>query len=138
MPELKTEAERRRAPRRRLETRVALKTDKAIFFMESLDISSTGIRLQSEVGIDVGTRCRLVPFFDDVSRLFEASGTIVRANEVFVESRPGFAVGSDASRAQMGIRFDTLSPEELSALLAILRNERTSVPAPALIAGGRA
>ena len=127
------EAERRIAPRRRLETRVALKTDKAIFFMESLDISSTGIRLQSEVGLEVGTRCRLVPFFDDVSRLFEASGTVVRANEVTVESRPG-----NSSRAQMGIKFDTLSPEELSALLTILSNERSSAPAPAFIAGGRA
>ena len=62
MPELKvvrinqTAAERRRAPRRKLETRIALKTDKAIFFMESLDISSSGIRVQSEVGIEQGPR----------------------------------------------------------------------------------
>src|SRR5438128_10830189 len=58
--------ERRRDPRRSLQTRVALKTDKAIFFMESLDISTTGIRVQSEIGIEVGTRCRLIPFFDVV------------------------------------------------------------------------
>jgi hypothetical protein len=143
MPELKVvrttnTAERRRAPRRKLETRVALKTDKAIFFMESLDISSTGIRVQSEVGIEIGTRCRLVPFFDDVSRLFEASGTVVRLNEVPVEGRPGVPVQSESSRSQMGIRFDTLSPAELAALLGILSHEPAPVAAPLLVAGGRA
>lgn len=131
-------AERRVAPRRKLETRVALKTDKAIFFMESLDISSSGIRVQSEVGIEVGTRCRLVPFFDDVSRLFEASGTVVRLNEVPVESRPGYTVQSESSRAQMGIHFDTLSAAELEALLSILRNEPAPHEATVLVAGGRA
>ena len=49
--------DRRCAPRRPLHTRVALKTEKAIFFMESLDVSTSGIRLQSEVNIEIGTRC---------------------------------------------------------------------------------
>ena len=144
MPELKvvrinqTAAERRRAPRRKLETRIALKTDKAIFFMESLDISSSGIRVQSEVGIEIGTRCRLVPFFDDVSRLFEASGTVVRLDEVPFEGRPGVAVQSESSRAQMGIHFDTLSPAELEALLGILSNEPAPTAPQFLVAGGRA
>ncbi len=131
-------AERRVAPRRTLETRVALKTDKAIFFMESLDISSSGIRVQSEVGIEIGTRCRLVPFFDDVSRLFEASGTVVRMNEVPVESRPGYTVRSESTRAQMGIRFDTLSAAELEALLSILSHEPAPHADTVLVAGGRA
>lgn len=135
-----TSDERRKAPRRRLETRVALKTDRAIFFMESLDISSTGIRLQSEVGIEVGTRCRLVPFFDDVARLFEASGTVVRITEVPFSGRGGMSAPSEQTRAQMGIQFDTLSPAELEALLAILSmdREQAEAPRPALIAGGRA
>jgi PilZ domain len=138
MPELSktlkvasSNAERRTAPRRKLETRVAIKTDRAIFFMESVDISSSGIRVQSEIGIEVGTRCRLVPFFDDVARLFEASGTIVRLRE----SRPAV---SDAGRSQMGIRFDTLSPSELEALLAVLSQEPAQVPLAGLVAGGRA
>jgi hypothetical protein len=130
-------ADRRRSPRRRLETRVALKTEKAIFFMESLDISSTGIRVHSEVAIEVGTRCRLVPFFDDVSRLFEASGTIVRVNEVSAHGRTGHSVQSESTRAHMGIQFDTLSPAELEALLAIMSMSE-SAPALAVAVGSRA
>ena len=109
--------DRRCAPRRPLHTRVALKTEKAIFFMESLDVSTSGIRLQSEVNIEIGTRCRLVPFFDDVTRLFEANGTVVRLSSSSEPvSRP-----SDAGRSDLGIQFDTLSQAELDALLAILR-----------------
>lgn len=132
----RTIEERRQFPRRALETRVALKTDRAIFFMESLDISATGIRLQSEVGIDVGTRCRLVPFFDDVARLFEASGTVVRVTEVELDGPAGT---NGKMRAQMGIQFDALSPAELEALLGILSMEppQSAMP-PALVAGGRA
>jgi c-di-GMP-binding flagellar brake protein YcgR len=124
-------ADRRCAHRRKLETRVALKTDKAIFFMESVDISSSGIRVQSEIGIEVGTHCRLVPFFDDVSRLFEASGTVVRMRET---NRSNSEMGT----AQMGIQFDALSPSELEALLMILSNEPVHLPQPSLVAGGRA
>ena len=53
--------DRRKQERRSLQTRVALKTDRAIFFMESKDISTQGICVESEVGLEVGTRCRLIP-----------------------------------------------------------------------------
>lgn len=125
----KRSLDRRRAVRRPLVTRVAVKTDKAIFFMESMDISETGIRVVSEVGIPEGTRLRLVPFFDDVSRLFETSGTVVRASEIADgrASRP-----LDATQADMGIEFDVLGQAEMAALLGILR--LADVPAtPALL-----
>ncbi len=114
----KRSLDRRRATRRPLVTRVAVKTDKAIFFMESKDISETGIRVVSEVGIPEGTRLVLVPFFDDVARLFETRGTVVRSAEVADgrASRP-----SDATQADMGIEFDVLGQEEMAALLGILR-----------------
>jgi hypothetical protein len=114
----KRSLDRRRATRRPLVTRVAVKTDKAIFFMESKDISETGIRVVSEVGIPEGTRLVLVPFFDDVARLFETRGTVVRSAEVADgrASRP-----SDATQADMGIQFDVLGQEEMAALLGILR-----------------
>jgi len=125
----KRSLDRRRATRRPLVTRVAVKTDKAIFFMESMDISETGIRIVSDVGIPEGTRLRLVPFFDDVSRLFETSGTVVRASEIADgrASRP-----SDATQADMGIEFDVLGQAEMAALLGILRLA-DDVPAPALM-----
>lgn len=116
-------ADRRRAPRRPLKTRVALKTEKAIFFMESVDVSTSGIRLQSEIPIEVGTQCRLVPFFEDVDRLFEASGTVVRVSDA-----PSTR-SHDAAHSQLGIQFDALSPAELEALLGIL--SRADAP-PAL------
>lgn len=114
----KRSLDRRRSTRRPLVTRVAVKTDRAIFFMESKDISETGIRVVSEVGIPEGTKLRLVPFFDDVARLFETSGTVVRASEVLDgrASRP-----SDATQADMGIQFDPLGQQEMAALLGILR-----------------
>ena len=110
----KRSLDRRRATRRPLVTRVAVKTDKAIFFMESKDISETGIRVVSEVGIPEGTRLVLVPFFDDVARLFEARGTVVRSAEVADgrASRP-----SDATQADMGIEFDVLG-QEVEALVS--------------------
>lgn len=113
-----TGRDRRRARRRPLVTRVAVKTDKAIFFMESMDISETGIRVVSEVGLPEGTRLQLVPFFDDVARLFETSGRVVRIDEVADHraARP-----SDATQADMGIEFDRLGPAETEALLGILR-----------------
>ena len=125
----KRSLDRRRATRRPLVTRVAVKTDKAIFFMESMDISETGIRIVSDVGIPEGTRLRLVPFFDDVSRLFETSGTVVRSSEIADgrASRP-----SDATQADMGIEFDVLGQAEMAALLGILRLA-DDVPAPALM-----
>ena len=122
--------DRRRATRRPLVTRVAVKTDKAIFFMESKDISETGIRVVSEVGIPEGTRLVLVPFFDDVARLFETRGTVVRSAEVADgrASRP-----SDATQADMGIEFDALGQEEMAALLGILRlADAPSAAAPQL------
>lgn len=121
--------DRRRAVRRPLVTRVAVKTEKAIFFMESKDISETGIRVVSEVGIPEGTRLVLVPFFDDVARLFETSGTVVRADEVADgrASRP-----SDATQSDMGIEFDVLGQPEMAALLAILRLADAPPPQVAL------
>lgn len=119
--------DRRRARRRPLVTRVAVKTDKAIFFMESKDISETGIRVVSEVGIPAGTKLQLVPFFDDVARLFETSGRVVRIDEV-ADGRA--ARPSDATQAEMGIEFDRLGPAETEALLGILRLADTpSTPA---------
>lgn len=118
--------DRRRATRRPLSTRVAVRTEKAIFFMESVDVSSTGIRVQSEVAIEPGTRCRLVPFFDDVARLFEASGTVVRSvsardSQDAPHGAPHAAAGRDVPRTDMGIEFEPLKPAEMEALLAILR-----------------
>jgi hypothetical protein len=106
-----------------------VKTDKAIFFMESKDISETGIRMVSELGLPEGTRVRLVPFFDDVARLFETSGTVVRSREVADgrASRP-----SDATQSDMGIEFDHLGKDELEALLGILR--LADAPKPGLAA----
>lgn len=104
-----------------------MKTDKAIFFMESKDISETGIRVVSEVGIPAGTKLQLVPFFDDVARLFETSGRVVRIDEV-ADGRA--ARPSDATQAEMGIEFDRLGPAETEALLGILRLADTpSTPA---------
>lgn len=115
--------ERRRDPRRPLQTRVALKTDRAIFFLESLDISTTGIRVESEVGLAVGTRCRLIPFFDDVARLFEADGTVVRVQQQ-----------TDSDRSHVGIEFDRLNSAELEALLGILRGaDMPAAQRPALV-----
>ena len=114
----KRSLDRRRAVRRPLVTRVAVKTEKAIFFMESIDISETGIRIVSDVGIPEGTRLRLVPFFDDVSRLFETSGTVVRASE-FADGRASRR--HDATQSDMGIEFDVLGQAEMAALLGILR-----------------
>jgi len=115
--------ERRRDARRALQTRVALKTERAIFFLESLDISTTGIRVESEVGLAVGTRCRLIPFFDDVARLFEADGTVVRVQQQ-----------QDSDRAHVGIEFDRLNSAELEALLGILRGADTpAAQRPALV-----
>ena len=119
-------AERRNARRRPLVTRVAVKTDRAIFFMESKDISETGIRLVSEVGIAEGTQLQLVPFFDDIARLFETSGRVVRMGEV-ADGRA--ARPSDATQADMGIEFDALGPAEMEALLGILR--LADAPSPA-------
>jgi hypothetical protein len=123
--------EKRRATRHPLSTRVAVKTDKAIFFMESKDISETGIRVVSELGLPEGTRLRLVPFFDDVARLFETSGTVVRTKEVADgrASRP-----SDATQSDMGIEFDRLGPAELEALVGILRLADAPQPEPLTIA----
>ncbi len=112
---LESEADRRRAPRHALKTRVALKTEKAIFFMESIDVSTSGIRLQSEIPIEVGTQCRLVPFFEDVAHLFEARGTVVRVADA-PSARP-----HESKPSELGIHFDPLSQTELEALLGILR-----------------
>ena len=122
-------SDRRRSPRRRLSTRVAVKTEKAIFFMESLDLSETGIRVTSEVELEAGTRVQLVPFFDDVARLFETSGTVVRTSETITE-RPGRLTETTAS--DMGIEFDTLGRPEMEALLAILR-QADAPAAPAIL-----
>ncbi len=124
-------AERRVAPRRVLETRVALKTEKAILFMESTDVSLQGIRLRSEVALEVGTKCRLVPFFDDVARLFEATGTVVRVSSV-PESRPGRSTGNgDSTLAELGVRFDPLGSAEEGTLRRLVQDDGvdpTAVP----------
>lgn len=122
--------ERRRDTRHPLQTRIALKTDKAIFFMESLDISTTGIRVESQVGIEVGTRCRLIPFFDDVARLFEADGTVVRVQEIPGEKPMRL---NEPPRAHVGIEFDVLNPAELEALLGILKTADVDPARPAVV-----
>ena len=111
---------RRQTLRSPFRTRVAVKTEKAIYFMESWNISSGGAYIESEIQIPEGTKCSLVPFVDECANIFEAQGIIVRT-----ESRGKHRKGHYG----MGIRFDNLTESDLQILDGIVRDWQASLPA---------
>lgn len=106
---------RRKWNRSPFESRVAVKTDKAIYFMESVNISAGGVFIRSEIQIPIGTRCTMVPFVDECANIFEAGGVVVRSHE-------------DEGRYGIGIRFDRLAPSDMEILDGIVKDWEKSLP----------
>lgn len=106
---------RRKWLRSPFRSRVAVKTDKAIYFMESWNISAGGAYIESEIQIPIGTECTLVPFVDECANIFEARGTVVRTVEA-------------GRRYGIGIRFDELASSDMEILDGIVRDWEQSLP----------
>jgi uncharacterized protein (TIGR02266 family) len=98
-----------RSPRYTLKLQIVYDDGNAFMSGPVVDISESGVFLETVMPLDPGAEVRLTPLLPEDAGLFEILGVVVRKNEYDLDNHFDRTPG-------MGVRFKDVSPESLAQL----------------------
>lgn len=108
-----------RSPRYSLKLQIVYDDGNAFMSGAVVDISESGVFIETVMPLEPGTEVRLTPLVPEESGLFEIRGVVVRKNEYDLDNHFDRTPG-------MGVRFTGLSPQARAQLNTLFARAKKS------------